>query len=62
MNELTENTNSGKLTVKGTTTSPATNFAVNGTNALRYRDATFAATNMLLLFVISGAYSLPKRI
>jgi len=48
LNELTANTNGGKLTVMGTTTSPATNVAVNGTNALRYNDATFAATNMPL--------------
>jgi hypothetical protein len=47
-NELTANTNGGKLTVMGTTTSAATNVTVNGTNALRYNDATFAATNMPL--------------
>jgi RHS repeat-associated protein len=48
LNELTTNTNGGKLTVVGTTTSTATNVTVNGTNALRYNDATFAATNMPL--------------
>ena len=48
VNELTANTNGGKLTVMGTTTSTATNVTVNGTNALRYGDATFAATNMPL--------------
>jgi RHS repeat-associated protein len=48
INELTANTNGGKLTVIGTTTSPATNVTVNGTNAARYGDATFAATNMPL--------------
>jgi RHS repeat-associated protein len=48
VNELTANTNGGRLTVMGTTTSSATNVTVNGTNALRYGDATFAATNMLL--------------
>jgi RHS repeat-associated protein len=48
LNELTANTNGGKLTVMGTTTSPATSVAVNGTNALRYNDSTFAATNMPL--------------
>jgi RHS repeat-associated protein len=48
LNELTENTNGGRLTVLGTTTSQATNVTVNGTNALRYGDATFAATNMPL--------------
>jgi RHS repeat-associated protein len=48
LNELTANTNGGRLTVMGTSTSPATSVAVNGTNALRYNDATFAATNMPL--------------
>jgi len=48
LNQLTANTNGGKLTVIGTTTSTATNVAVNGTNAARYGDATFAATNMPL--------------
>jgi RHS repeat-associated protein len=48
LNELTANTNGGRLTVMGTTTSPATNVTVNGTNALFYGDATFAATNMPL--------------
>jgi hypothetical protein len=48
LNELTANTNGGTLTVMGTTTSPATNVAVNGTNAHLYLDATFAATNMPL--------------
>ncbi len=48
LNELTANTNGGKLTVMGTSTSPATSVAVNGTNALVYGDATFAATNMPL--------------
>ena len=49
MNELTANTNGGRLTVMGTTTSPATNVTVNVTNvALLYNDATFAATNMPL--------------
>ncbi len=48
LNDLTANTNGGKLTVMGTSTSPATSVAVNGTNALVYGDATFAATNMPL--------------
>ena len=48
-NELTTATNGGTLTVVGTTTSATvTNVTVNGTNALRYGDATFAATNMPL--------------
>jgi hypothetical protein len=42
--ELTTNTNGGRLRVMGTSTSTATSVAVNGTNALRYNDATFAAT------------------
>lgn len=46
--ELTTGTNGGRLTVVGTTTSIATNVTVNGTNALLYGDATFAATNMPL--------------
>jgi hypothetical protein len=46
VNELTVNTNGDRLTVMGTTTSLATNVAVYGTNAARYGDATFAATNM----------------
>jgi RHS repeat-associated protein len=47
VNELTANTNGGKLTVIGTTmTAAATNVTVNSSNALRYGDATFAATNM----------------
>jgi YD repeat-containing protein len=48
LNELTSNTNGGRLTVMGTTTTQATNVTVNGTNALCYGDATFAATNMPL--------------
>jgi YD repeat-containing protein len=47
-NELTTATNGGKLTVVGTTTATATNVTVNGSNALFYGDATFAATNMPL--------------
>ncbi len=48
LNELTSNTGSGTLTVVGMTTSTATSVAVNGTNAARYGDATFAAANMPL--------------
>ena len=49
LNELTASTNGGTLTVVGTTTSQATNVAVNGTNAAsNYNDATFAAPNMPL--------------
>lgn len=48
VNELTAQTNGGKLTVVGTTTSLATGVTVNTTTALVYGDATFAATNMPL--------------
>jgi RHS repeat-associated protein len=49
LNELTANTNGGKLTVMGTATSQnSTTVTVNGTNALVYGDAAFAATNMPL--------------
>ncbi len=47
LNELTSNTNGGKLTVMGTATSQnSTTVSVNSSNALVYGDATFAATNM----------------
>lgn len=49
LNELTTNTRSGKFTVAGTTTAPATNVTVNTTNAHLYADATFAATNFTLI-------------
>lgn len=42
LNELTTSSRSGTLTVVGTTTSPATNVAVNGLLAELYGDATFA--------------------
>jgi RHS repeat-associated protein len=42
LNELTTVTNSGTLTVAGTTTVPAANVTVNGQPANRYADATFA--------------------
>ncbi len=45
LNELTSNTNSGALTVAGSTTSLATNVTVNTSNAVLYADATFASTN-----------------
>jgi RHS repeat-associated protein len=48
VNELTTNSNSGTLTVVGTTTSAATNVSVNGNNSAFYGDATFAATNLPL--------------
>ena len=45
LNELTNGTRSGTLTVGGTTTSVATNVTVNTSNAVLYADGTFAATN-----------------
>jgi RHS repeat-associated protein len=49
LNELTANTNGGRLTVMGTATSSnSTTVTVNGTNASVYSDAAFAATNMPL--------------
>jgi RHS repeat-associated protein len=49
LNELTTITNAGKLTVAGTTTSPATNVTVNTSNAVLYADITFAATNFTIV-------------
>ena len=48
INELTQIARPGTLTVAGTTTTPATSVTVNGSNAILYADATFAATNMPL--------------
>jgi RHS repeat-associated protein len=48
LNELTVNTNGGRLTVVGTTTSAATSVTVNDVNAVLYGDATFAKPHMLL--------------
>jgi RHS repeat-associated protein len=45
LNELTTITNGGRLTVAGSTTSPATNVTVNTSNAVLYADITFASTN-----------------
>jgi RHS repeat-associated protein len=45
LNELITTTNTGKLTVAGTTTSPATNVTVNTVNAVLYADTMFASTN-----------------
>jgi RHS repeat-associated protein len=45
LNELTTVTNGGRLTVAGTTTTPATSVTVNTSNAVLYADATFASTN-----------------
>jgi YD repeat-containing protein len=49
LNQLTTVTQSGKYTVAGCLTTLATNVTVNTTNALRYADATFAATNFTLV-------------
>jgi RHS repeat-associated protein len=43
LNELTTSTNSGTLTVAGTTTGSATNVTVNASNAVLYGDYTFAS-------------------
>jgi RHS repeat-associated protein len=48
LNELTNITRSGTLTVAGTTTSAATNVTVNSLTADRYADNTFARTNFSL--------------
>ncbi len=45
LNELTTETNGGRLTVAGTTTTPATSVTVNTSNAALYADSTFASTN-----------------
>jgi RHS repeat-associated protein len=45
LNELTTVTNGGRLTVAGSTTSPATNVTINTSNAVLYADITFASTN-----------------
>ena len=42
VNELTNITRSGTLTVSGNTPEPATNVTVNGSTADRYGDFTFA--------------------
>src|SRR6185369_3143185 len=49
LNQLTNATRSGTLTVGGTTSSAATNVTVNTLMADRYTDNTFARTNFSLL-------------
>jgi len=49
LNQLSNSTRSGTLTVAGTTTSAATNVTVNTSNAILYSDYTFARTNMSLV-------------
>src|SRR5579872_4259052 len=41
INELSNSTRSGTLTVEGTTGAPATNVTVNGSSAVLYSDNTF---------------------
>lgn len=48
LNELTNVTRSGSLTVAGGTMGPATSVAVNGSNALLYADGSFAQSNVSL--------------
>ncbi len=45
LNELTQVGRTGALTVAGTTTGPATNVTVNGSNSVLYVDNTFASSN-----------------
>ena len=49
LNQLTNVTRSGNATVAGGLSTLATNVTVNTSNALRYADASFAATNMALV-------------
>jgi RHS repeat-associated protein len=64
VNELTNNNNSGTLTVVGTTTTQNSNVVtVNGTNAQVYGDATFAAPNLPLTnsYTATASDSLGRR-
>jgi len=45
LNQLSNVTRTGTLTVAGSTTSPATGVTVNGFSASLYADTTFARTN-----------------
>jgi len=49
LNELTNATRTGTLTVAGTTASAATNVTVNTSNSVLYLDYTFASTNQNLV-------------
>ena len=49
LNELTNITRTGALTVSGATPAPATNVTVNGNVAQIYSDLTFASTNHTLV-------------
>ena len=49
LNQLTNQSRSGRMSVAGTTTSAATDVTVNTTNAIRYADHTFVSTNHTLV-------------
>ncbi len=49
LNELTNLSLGGSLTINGATPAPATNVTVNGVTAQLYGDLTFASTNNLLV-------------
>ena len=49
LNQLTNQSRAGRMSVAGTTTSAATNVTVNTTNAIRYADHTFVSTNHSLV-------------
>jgi hypothetical protein len=53
LNQLTNVSRSGTLTVAGTTTGPATNVTVNSSNAIRYADHTFAKDG----FAVTNSYT-----
>ena len=48
LNQLTNQSRSGRMSVAGTTSCAATNVTVNTTNAIRYADNTFVSTNHTL--------------
>jgi RHS repeat-associated protein len=48
LNQLTGGSRDGRISVGGTTTSPATNVTVNTSNSVLYLDYTFASTNHAL--------------
>ena len=49
LNQLTNQSRSGRISAAGTTTSAATNVTLNTTNAIRYADHTFVSTNHTLV-------------
>jgi RHS repeat-associated protein len=54
LNELTTATNTGTLTVAGTTTIPAAGVTVNGLAASHYADATFAKSGFTVTNGVNG--------